>query len=148
MTTTVEHVHVDDTLQHAAVRMSTADVGGLPVLDGDRLVGMLTDRDLALRAVAAGLNPKRAAVRDVYSPQVVHCLCSHSLDEAAAIMQGSGLRRLPVLNEGGTLVGMLSVSDLSRRADHVKKAGEIVGRTSADGPRARDRGYDSAPKLK
>lgn len=150
MSTAVEHIHLDDSLQHAALRMRSAEVGGLPVLDGDRLAGMLTDRDIALRAVAEGLDPKRTAVRDVYSPRVVHCLNSHSLDEAAAIMEGSGVRRLPVLDEGGALVGMVSVTDLSRRADSVETAGKVVGQTGADGPRNPETraGYNTAPKLK
>lgn len=150
MSASVEHIHLDDTLQHAALRMRSAEVGALPVLDGDRLAGVLTDRDLALRAVADGLDPKRTAVRDVYSPRVAHCLTSHSLEEAAAIMEGSGVRRLPVLDESRTLVGMLSVSDLSRRAEIHETAGKVLGRTRQDGPRTAETrsSYNSAPKLK
>ena len=95
MTRQVELAGPDDTLQKAAGRMAELDVGVLPVGEGDRLVGMLTDRDIAVRAVAQGKGPD-AKVRDAMTPDVKYCFEDEDLDDAVRSMGEQKVRRLPV----------------------------------------------------
>src|SRR5438067_768984 len=98
MTRAVELVRPDSTLQEAARKMKDLDVGPLPVCDGERLVGMLTDRDITVRATAEGSDPKTARVRDAMTPEVLYCFDDEDVAEAARIMKDKQVRRLPVLN--------------------------------------------------
>lgn len=100
----------------AAAKMREFDVGSLPVCDGDRLEGLLTDRDIAVRLVAAGLDPKNTQVSEIMTPGATYCFDDQSLDEAAMIMEAHQIRRLPILNREKHLIGMLSLGDLAVRA--------------------------------
>src|SRR3712207_8968 len=97
MTRNVEVVRPDATLQEAAQKMKNLDVGPLPVCDGRKVQGMLTDRDITIRATAAGLDPKTTKVRDVMTPDVTYCFEDQDVQDAARIMGEQQIRRLIVL---------------------------------------------------
>src|SRR5947209_10896530 len=91
-------VHADTTVQEAAEKMKDLDVGPLPVCENDRLVGMVTDRDITVRAVAEGHDPWTDHVRDVMTPEVIFCFEDQDVAEAARLMKRKQVRRLLVLN--------------------------------------------------
>ena len=114
MTPNVVVVSPDDTLQSAARKMQERDIGFLPVCDGERLIGTLSDRDITVRAVAAGRDPKSTPVREFASPQPVWCFDDQDVGEAAQRMQEKQVRRLMVLRrEDKQLVGVVSLGDLA-----------------------------------
>ena len=114
MTKGAECTRPDATLQEAAGRMKSLNVGVLPVCgDNDRLVGMLTDRDVTVRSTAAGADPEAARVRDVMTPDVVYCFDDQDVAEAARLMKEKQIRRLVVLNRDKRLVGIVSLGDLA-----------------------------------
>src|SRR6185295_8558439 len=98
MTPQVERIHKDTNLQEAAQKMKTLDVGMLPVYEGDRLIGMITDRDIAIRAVAEGRNPMDVPAHEVMTPEVVYCFEDQTIQDAAKVMKENQIRRLIVLN--------------------------------------------------
>jgi CBS domain-containing protein len=113
MTRDVKIASPEDTLQHAAKLMEKNDFGLLPVGENDRLVGMLSDRDITVRAVARGLAPDRCKVRDVMSRDVKYVYDDESIEDAARNMSDLQVRRLPVLNRSKRLVGIVSLGDLA-----------------------------------
>ena len=114
MTPNVVVVSPDDTLQIAARKMQERDIGFLPVCDGQRLIGTLSDRDITVRAVAEGRDPKSTPVREFASPQPVWCFDDQDVGEAARRMQEKQVRRLMVLRrEDKHLVGVVSLGDLA-----------------------------------
>lgn len=114
MSREVELVTPDETLQNAARKMRLRDVGFLPICDGTRLVGTLSDRDIAVRAVAEGMDPKTTAVRDLASQKVVWCFEDEDVNQAARKMETEQVRRLMVLNrKNKQLVGVVSLGDLA-----------------------------------
>ena len=116
MTSDIETVGPDQTAREAASFMLSADTGSIPVCENDRVIGMITDRDIAVRGVAEGLGPD-ARVGDLMSKGVV---CAHeddNLDEVARRMSNEQVRRLPVLDSSERLVGIVSLGDLSRETD-------------------------------
>jgi CBS domain-containing protein len=114
MTSGVECICPDTTLREAAQRMKELDVGLLPICgDDDRLAGMITDRDIAVRAVADGLDPSTARARDVMTPKVIYCYEDQEISDAAHMMEQNQIRRLVVLNHDKRLVGILSLGDLA-----------------------------------
>jgi CBS domain-containing protein len=131
MTPHVEVIHPDATLQEAAEKMQRLDVGPLPVCDGERLVGMLTDRDITVRATAQGRDPKTTRVREVMTGEVLYCFEDQDIREAAEVMEKSQIRRLVVLNRDKQLVGIVSLGDLAVRADQSQLPDEEVGETLA-----------------
>ncbi|WP_202396954.1 CBS domain-containing protein [Teichococcus coralli] len=112
MTRTVRLAGPDDTLQQAARSMAECDAGALPVTDGERLLGMVTDRDIVLRGVAEGKGPD-TRLREVMTPEVKYCFEDEDLDHVARNMGEQRLRRLPVLNREKRLVGILSLGDIA-----------------------------------
>ena len=112
MTRDVAMVGPDQTLRKAARLMAEHDIGILPVSEKDRLVGMITDRDIAVRALAEGKGPK-AKVREVMTPDVKYCYADQELDEIGANMADIQIRRLPVLDRDKRLVGILSLCDMA-----------------------------------
>jgi len=115
MTKDAQVVKPDDTIKHAAVTMEAMEVGPLPVCDGERLVGMLTDRDIATRIVASGRDPNSTTVREAMTAEVLYCFEDQSLEDAAKVMKDKQVRRLPVLNRAKRLVGMVALGDLATR---------------------------------
>ena len=112
MTREVDLVAPSTPLVAAARTMRDRDVGCLPVGEGDRLVGMVTDRDLVVRALAEGMQVHAATVRDVMSAEVLFCFEDQTVEEASGIMAENQVRRLPVLDRRDRLVGIVSLSDL------------------------------------
>jgi CBS domain-containing protein len=130
ITRDAEVIRPDTVLVEAAQKMNAFDIGMLPVCDGDRLVGMVTDRDITVRGVAQGYDPKTARVRDVMTPEVIYCFDDEDVNEVAKKMEEKQVRRLPVLNRNKRLVGIISLGDLAVRSGREKLAGEILGRVS------------------
>jgi CBS domain-containing protein len=124
MTRQVEICSPSDTIQQAAQTMAKIDAGVLPVGENDRLVGMITDRDIAVRAVAAGKNPAQCRVRDVMSSEVRYCYEDDDVSEVAENMSEQQLRRLPVINREKRLTGIISLGDIARQDEH--QAGEAL----------------------
>lgn len=125
MSRDVRVVNPEETVQQAARLMTEADAGALPVGENDRLVGMVTDHDLAIRVLAEGKDPARTKVREVMSPGTRYVFEDADLDEVAENMEREQLRRMPVLNRQKRLVGIVSVGDVARRS------GERAGRAMA-----------------
>jgi CBS domain-containing protein len=115
MTRGVEVVRPSDTLQEAAGRMKDRDVGPLPVCDGDRLVGVITDRDITVRATAEGYDPWTEKVGEIMTPEVVTCFEDQEVAEAERLMKARHVHRLMVLGRDHRLVGILSSHDLKGR---------------------------------
>ena len=116
MTRGVKIASPDDTIQQAASRMAELDVGVLPVGENDRLVGMLTDRDIAIRAVAQGRGPD-TKVREAMTPEVRYCFEDEDLDDVVQNMGENKVRRLPVMSRDKRLVGIVSFGDVALYGD-------------------------------
>ena len=121
MTPDVEVIRPDDTLHTAAKMMADLDAGILPVGENDRLVGMITDRDITVRAIAEGRDPEKTTVRDAMSDQVRYCFDDEDPEEVARKMGAWQVRRLPVLNRDKRLVGIVSLGDLVIGAEEPAK---------------------------
>jgi CBS domain-containing protein len=130
MTRGVSTIPPEATLKEAAKKMENLDVGPLPVCDGERLVGMLTDRDITIRVVAAGRDPSTTKVHDVMTPEVVYCFEDQSVEEAAKLMEDKQIRRLPVLNRNEWLVGIVSLGDLAVDTGDRRLAGKVLEQVS------------------
>jgi CBS domain-containing protein len=114
MTAEVEIVTPDQPIREAAQFMLRSDAGAMPVGEGDKLVGMVTDRDIAVRAVAAGRGPD-TPVRDVMTDEVIYCFDDDEVEEVAIKMSDRQVRRMPVLSrDDESLVGIVSLGDISR----------------------------------
>jgi CBS domain-containing protein len=131
MTRDVKVIRPDAPIRDAARRMREIDVGPIPVCDGDRLVGLLTDRDITIRAVAEGRDPNTTCVRDVMTPDVACCFEDQDIEQAAALMEERQIRRLPVLNKAKRLVGIVSLGDLAMASPDVELIGETLSEVSA-----------------
>jgi CBS domain-containing protein len=129
MTPHVEVIHPDATLREAAQKMQTLDVGPIPVCDGDRLQGMLTDRDITIRATAQGRDPNTTRVREVMTPDIVYCFEDQDVEEAAQIMEERQIRRLVVLNRDKRLVGIVSLGDLATQTGDEELDAEELSET-------------------
>jgi CBS domain-containing protein len=130
MTRGVDVIPPEATLKEAAEKMKNLDVGPLPVCDGERLVGMLTDRDITVRAVAAGRDPSMTKVCDVMTPEIVYCFEDQRVEEAAKLMEEKQIRRLPVLNRNKWLVGIISLGDLAVDTGDRQFAGKVLAQVS------------------
>jgi CBS domain-containing protein len=118
-------IDAEKSVAYAAKMMRDEDVGLAPVVEGDKLIGMLTDRDIAIRVVAEGKDPDQVKVRDVASRQLVTIDPQQDLDEALRIMAKHQVRRLPVVEEDGQLVGVVAQADVAREGDD-RKTGKLV----------------------
>jgi len=116
MSTDVRVCAPEDTVRQAAQTMAEIDAGILPVGENDRLIGMVTDRDLAVRAIAEGMAPD-TPVREVMTREVRYCYEDDDLDEVTGQMSDLQVRRLPVLNNDKRLVGVISLGDISHADD-------------------------------
>ena len=124
-------IDADKPVSYAAKMMKDEDVGLAPVVEGDRLIGTLTDRDIAVRVVADGRDPQTVMVREVASTEVVTVDPQQDLDEALKLMARHQVRRLPVVEEDGRLVGVIAQADVADEAK-AKKVGELVEEISRD----------------
>jgi CBS domain-containing protein len=117
MTSNPCSIDADKSVAYAAKMMREEDVGLAPVVEAERLVGMLTDRDITIRVVAEGKDPEQVKVRDVASSQLVTVSPRQDLDEALRMMAKHQVRRLPVVEEDGKLVGVVAQADVAREGD-------------------------------
>ena len=118
-------IEADKPVAYAAKMMKDEDVGLAPIVEGDRLVGTLTDRDIVTRVVAEGRDPQSVSVREVASTDLVTIDPQHDLGDALQLMARNQIRRLPVVEEGGRLVGVVAQADVAREAKD-KQTGELV----------------------
>jgi CBS domain-containing protein len=134
MTREVQVIHPDDSLQAAAQKMSSHDIGFLPVLEADQLVGVITDRDIVLRGVAQGLKSNAMLGRELMTSPVVHCFEDQDVKDVAKLMEESQIRRLVVLSRSDKRpVGVVSLGDLALNskpdtsAEVLQKVSEPIG---------------------
>jgi CBS domain-containing protein len=113
MTHGLEAVDAADVLTQVAEKMKVFDIGMLPVFEGDTLVGVITDRDIVVRAIAAGQDPKSTRVHDVMTSAVIHCLEDQEIQDAIGIMEENQVHRLIVLDRNRQPVGVVSLGDLA-----------------------------------
>jgi CBS domain-containing protein len=133
MSTGVRTTSPQDTIREAARMMKEADTGALPVSENDRLVGMVTDRDIAIRAVAEGKGID-TPIRDVMTGDIEYCFADEDVDSVALRMSDLKVRRLPVLNRDKGLVGMVSLGDISQTGDGSQGAAALSGVSQPGGP--------------
>ncbi|MGH3129549.1 MAG: CBS domain-containing protein [Gaiellaceae bacterium] len=126
MTSNPRGVETSTPVTEAARIMSSEDVGSVPILEGDRLVGMLTDRDIAVRVVAEGKDPQSTTAGEIASRDLVTVDPQQDLDEALRLMAEHQVRRLPVVEEDGRLVGILAQADVATEGGHDSKTGQVV----------------------
>lgn len=130
MTRDVRLAAPDDTIEQAATMMGEVDAGAIPVGENDRLVGMITDRDIAVRAVAQGKAPQ-TKVREVMSADVKYCFEDEAIEDVARNMGDIQVRRLPVLSRDKRLVGIVSLGDLA--VEHATQASAALSDISEPG---------------
>ena len=130
MTKEVEVVRPDATVQEAAQKMKDIDVGSLPVCDGRKLQGMITDRDVTIRAVAEGRDPKQTKVKEVMTADVVFGRTGQDIVEIAETMASHQIRRLPIVNADNELVGIVALGDLAVDTDEEEIGGNVLADVS------------------
>jgi CBS domain-containing protein len=125
MTVKPRTVKTGDSIVDAAKLMRGEDTGFAPIVDGGRLMGVVTDRDIAIRVVAEGRDPQSTKVEEIASENLVTVDPEQDLDEALRLMAHHQVRRLPVVEEDGRLVGIVAQADVARHAD-AERTGELV----------------------
>jgi CBS domain-containing protein len=121
MTREPELISPDASIKDAAKRMKNEDIGALPVGENDRLIGMVTDRDIAMRGVAEGRAPETTPVRDVMSEKILYCFEDDDIEDAAQCMAEHQVRRLPILNRDKRLTGIVSLADIAQTGEECEK---------------------------
>ena len=106
----------DAPLPDIAARMGKEDIGALPVGENDKLIGIVTDRDLVVRGIGSHDDPLQLTARDVMSGPIVYCIATEEVEDAVRIMERKQIRRLPVIDEHRRMVGMLSLGDIAARS--------------------------------
>ena len=129
MSTNPCSIDADKSVAYAAKMMRDEDVGLAPIVEGERLIGTVTDRDIAVRVVAEGRDPDSTKVREIASSQLETVSPDEDLDSALRKMASAQVRRLPVVEEDGRLVGVVAQADVARHADE-RTTGEVVERIS------------------
>ncbi len=126
MTTTIHMVQPDTSVQQAAHLMAEFNIGELPVGDQDHLLGLVTDRDITVRATAEGRDPRTTPVSDIMTRNLVCCLEGQDVSDAAHMMEANQVRRVLVKNQLDQLVGVVSLGDLAVRRDTEKMAEKVL----------------------
>ena len=126
MTRDVQTIRPDQPVQEAARFMLKNDAGSIPVTEGDRLIGMITDRDIAVRGVAKGYGPE-TPVRELMTDDIICARSDDSVEDVASKMSQAQVRRLPVIDEDERLCGIVSLGDLSRESDNDAAAQALEG---------------------
>ena len=130
MTRDVVILQPDDSLQSAAKKMRDSNIGFLPVCDGDELLGVISDRDITIRALADGMDANIMLGRDLMTTPPIYCYEDQDVSEAAQIMEENQIRRLVVLSrEANRLVGVVSLGDLARNESH-DRSGQVLKKVS------------------
>ena len=137
MTDAVKTATPSTRLEDVARLMRDEDIGSVPVAENEKLVGMVTDRDIVIRGLAESASLEGKCVRDVMSPQVLYCREDQTVEDVLKNMGEQQIRRLPVVDESKRLVGVVSLGDLSTRA-RVTKTGEALKEISRPTVRSRD----------
>jgi len=119
-------IRPDAMICEAARIMKQCDIGMLPVCDGRKLVGTITDRDLTIRGIAEGCDPLSTKVKDVMTPNVYWCFDDQDIEDAAQLMEEKQIRRLPIVNRDKRLVGIVSLGDLALRSQNEELAEEVL----------------------
>jgi CBS domain-containing protein len=130
MTRDLHDVAPEATLTEAAAAMRSLDIGSLPVCENNKLVGMITDRDIAVRAVAEGRNPNQTKVREAMSAELFYCYEDEDVARAVRLMEDKQIRRLPVFDRNQRLCGIVSLGDIATRVDDERLSGEVLERVS------------------
>ena len=130
MTTNAEVIDFNASLVEAASKMKNLDVGLIPVCDGDKLRGTITDRDITVRGVAEGYDPSKTKVADIMSTDLACCYEEDEIDAALDLMEKRQIRRLPVISTEKRLVGIVSLGDLALRTGKKARLGETLEEVS------------------
>ncbi len=130
MTPLVEIISPNATTADAARKMKDLDVGAIPVCDGEKLLGMITDRDLVLRVMAIGRDPVQATVGEAMTAGVVFCYDDEEAETAAELMADKQIRRLPILDRDNRLVGIISLGDLAVDGLEAQTSGAVLHEVS------------------
>jgi CBS domain-containing protein len=129
MTENPRTISAGDSIVDAAKLMREEDAGIAPIVDGDRLVGVLTDRDIAVKVVAEGKDPRSTKATDIAAKNLVTVDPQQDLDEAMRLMAQHQVRRLPVVEEDGKIIGIVAQADIARHAS-ADRTGEVVEQIS------------------
>ena len=132
MTTSVECVRPETTLQEAAAKMRSLNVGSLPVCEGDRPIGIVTDRDIVIRAIAEGRDPRTARVPEVMTADLVSVLETADVKDAARLMKDRQIRRIVVIDPSKRVVGIVSLGDIAVDGHDDKMSGDVLEKVSKD----------------
>lgn len=136
MTGDVEVINPNDTLRDAAEKMRTLNVGAIPVCDGQRVVGIITDRDVVVRAIALGKDANNTQVSDAMSPGIEYCFDDDEVESVLDRMKKKQIRRIIVVNRGKKLVGFVSLGDLSGEVSEHKVGEALEGISEPSSPNA------------
>lgn len=134
MTKDVQCMESSATVREIASKMKELDTGAIPICQNDRLVGMVTDRDIVLKTLADGADPGSAKASDIMTGPIVYCLEDQDVEDAARIMEEMQIRRLPVLSDEKRLVGILSLGDVATRGTSEALSGEVLKKVSEPDP--------------
>jgi len=126
MTRDVEVVSGGASIKEAAAKMRSLNIGLVPVCDGDRLQGLLSDRDITIRATADGRDPTKTKVAEVMSTDIAYCLEDQEVEDAVSLMEARQIRRLPILDQEKRLVGIVSLGDIAVHSGDRDLAGETL----------------------
>ncbi|HYO69183.1 MAG TPA: CBS domain-containing protein [Archangium sp.] len=127
MSSDVEVINPNDTLREAAEKMRSLNVGPLPVCDGERIVGMITDRDIVVRAIALGRDPNTTQVADAMSSGIEYCFDDDNVDDVLRTMRVKQIRRMIVVDRSKKLVGIVALGDLSGEVSEQQVAETLEG---------------------
>ena len=130
MTPNVRIADPDQSIYEIAKLMRDDGFGVMPVGENDRLIGMITDRDICCRAVADKMNPEKTTVRDIMSEEMLYCFEDEDIDDVVDKMAKQQVRRFPVLNSNKRLVGIISLGDIALAAQNKQVAGEAISAVS------------------
>jgi CBS domain-containing protein len=133
MTEGAETIGPDASLKEAAVKMEVMNIGPLVVCEGDNILGIVTDRDITVRAVASGRDPNTTPVREVMTAEVAWAYADQPIAEAAELMKEREIRRLPVLDHDKRLVGIVSLADVAVHGEETAVAAEVLEKVSQPG---------------
>ena len=132
MTKVVEFVRPETTVQEAAGKMKDLNVGPIPVCEGEKVLGILTDRDIVIRAVAEGRDTRTTRVKDVMTRDVVCCAEEDDVKDVARLMKDHQIRRIVVVNGSKGLAGIVSLGDLAVDTHDDKMSGDVLEKVSAE----------------
>jgi CBS domain-containing protein len=126
MTQGPETIRADGTVQQAAEKMRNFDIGFLPVMDEDLLVGVITDRDIVVRCIALGQDANATSISDIMTSSAIHCTEDQDVEEVLPIMEENQIRRLVVLDENRQPVGVVSMGDIAAHAEDLTLCGKAL----------------------